>query len=221
VIRRALRPGDLGLIVAHHARRHANVDRGGIAFEGHVAASVARAALRGFPREREGIWIVEHAGTHAGSVALTDEGAGEARLRWISFAPAVQASGVGRRLVDEAIEAAYGLGYMRVTIETTPQLWAGAPAGDPRDQFDRDAVSPAATLEALIGRPRARILRLCDRARAVGELAQAIASVPSAATRHIAALVAAGLVARQRQGRHVFVRRTTRGTALLALYDGV
>jgi len=43
--------------------------------------------------------------------------------------------------------------------------------------------------------------------------------VPSAATHHVNALQAAGLVERHRRGRNVLVDRTARGEALLELYD--
>jgi DNA-binding MarR family transcriptional regulator len=50
-------------------------------------------------------------------------------------------------------------------------------------------------------------------------LADAIRTAPSTATHHVTALEAAGLVSRDRSGRHVVVRRTARGEALVALYD--
>jgi DNA-binding transcriptional ArsR family regulator len=78
---------------------------------------------------------------------------------------------------------------------------------------------PAATLEALLGIPRAQILRTVRSPTSVGTLAAALRAVPSAATHHVAALEAAGLVIRSRRGRNVLVRRTTRGEALLQLYD--
>jgi DNA-binding transcriptional ArsR family regulator len=81
------------------------------------------------------------------------------------------------------------------------------------------ATHPPASLEALLGIPRARILRELDRPASSSGLAQALQTVPSAATHHINALEAAGLVARDRDGRRVMVRRTPRGEALLALYD--
>ena len=87
-IRRELRPGDLGRIVAHHGAVYAAEYGVDSTFEAHVAASVAAAGKRGFPREREGIWIVEVDGAHAGSVALTDEGDGLAALRWVVLDPA-------------------------------------------------------------------------------------------------------------------------------------
>ena len=78
--------------------------------------------------------------------------------------------------------------------------------------------SPAA-LEALLGRQRALILRKLERpltARAVAEL---LIAVPSAATHHLRILERAGLVERRREGRHTLVRRTTRGSEILELYE--
>jgi DNA-binding transcriptional ArsR family regulator len=77
----------------------------------------------------------------------------------------------------------------------------------------------SASLEALLGIPRARILRELERPASNSGLAEALRTVPSAATHHVSALETAGLVARDRTGRHVTVRRTARGEALLALYD--
>jgi DNA-binding MarR family transcriptional regulator len=44
--------------------------------------------------------------------------------------------------------------------------------------------------------------------------------VPSAISHHLHNLERAGLVRRTRHGRHVLVQRTTRGTALVNVYDG-
>ena len=84
--------------------------------------------------------------------------------------------------------------------------------------LDPDA-PPAPALEGLLGIPRARVLRALDCPTSIGRLAEALHAVPSAATHHVSALEAAGLVARDRNGRHVLVRRTARGDALLNLYD--
>ena len=75
-------------------------------------------------------------------------------------------------------------------------------------------------LAALLGDRRATVLRLLDRPATAGAVAAALEAVPSAATHHVRALEAAGLVVRERAGQHVRVHRTDRGTALLALYDG-
>jgi DNA-binding transcriptional ArsR family regulator len=78
---------------------------------------------------------------------------------------------------------------------------------------------PPAALEGLVGSQRALILRRLDRPITAGMIAEALFAVPSAASHHIAILERAGLVARERTGRHVLVRRTARGTELLGLYD--
>ena len=125
-VRRALRPGDLGAIVAQHGRLYAREHEVDASFEAHVANSVARAALPGFPRAHEGIWIVEHAGEHAGGIALTDEGAGEATLRWFLLDPALRGYGLGRRLVGELLSEARAAGYASIALETFSELAAAA-----------------------------------------------------------------------------------------------
>jgi DNA-binding transcriptional ArsR family regulator len=78
---------------------------------------------------------------------------------------------------------------------------------------------PAAALESLLGIQRAQILRALRRPASIGTLADILHAVPSAATHHVNALQAAGLVQRHRHGRNVLVDRTARGEALLELYD--
>jgi DNA-binding transcriptional ArsR family regulator len=80
------------------------------------------------------------------------------------------------------------------------------------------AAPPEDGLEALLGAPRAVVLRALGCPTSIGRLAETLRTVPSAATHHVGALESAGLVTRNRSGRHVLVRRTGRGEALLALY---
>jgi DNA-binding transcriptional ArsR family regulator len=84
--------------------------------------------------------------------------------------------------------------------------------------FDGDH-PPTASLQALLGPHRARILAHLEHGAATaGELARLLHGVPSIASHHVRALERAGLVARERDGRHVRVHRTARGTRLLELY---
>jgi DNA-binding transcriptional ArsR family regulator len=78
---------------------------------------------------------------------------------------------------------------------------------------------PPASLEALLGVQRAKLLLALDRPLTAGRLAALLHVVPSAATHHLRALEAAGLVARTRCGREVVVRRTARGSTLLGAYE--
>jgi ribosomal protein S18 acetylase RimI-like enzyme len=121
-IRRDLRPGDLEAIVAQHGRLYSREYGNDSSFEEMVAASVARAEADGFPREREGIWIVEREGAHLGSIALTDDGDGAAVVRWVLLDPSLRGRGIGRRLVDEAMAEARRHGYRRVRLQTFSDL---------------------------------------------------------------------------------------------------
>jgi hypothetical protein len=78
---------------------------------------------------------------------------------------------------------------------------------------------PPASLSALVGPQRARILRLLDAPTTAGSLAATLQLAPGGVTHHLKALEAAGLVRRTPQGRHASIERTARGTSLLALYE--
>jgi ribosomal protein S18 acetylase RimI-like enzyme len=125
-IRRELRLGDLGAIVAHHGRVYGEEYGVDSTFEGHVASTVANAALRGFPSSREAICLVELEGEHVGSLALTDEGRGEAAIRWFVLSPEVRGRGLGRQLLGEMLARASENGYARVWLETFSELEAAA-----------------------------------------------------------------------------------------------
>jgi ribosomal protein S18 acetylase RimI-like enzyme len=150
-IRDQLRPGDLEAIVAHHRRIYAEEYGVDSRFGDFVAAAVARAAERGFPSEREAIRIVELAGEHAGSIGLSDEGDGEAAIRWVVLSPEVRGNGLGRRLLGEMLAFAEGHGYRLVWLETFSDLEAAAhlyreygfvvTSADTAPRWGRDAIT--------------------------------------------------------------------------------
>jgi DNA-binding transcriptional ArsR family regulator len=79
----------------------------------------------------------------------------------------------------------------------------------------------------LLSRVREEYVRSGDNADAVAEglaqtagaLADAMRLAPSAITHHVSTLELCGLVERERHGRHVLIRLTERGSALLDVYD--
>lgn len=75
-----------------------------------------------------------------------------------------------------------------------------------------------AGLAALLTPVRATLLRLLGTTWTMSRLAAAVGMAPATATHQVSALVADGLVARRREGRHTLVERTERGTELLELY---
>lgn len=125
-IRRDLRPGDLGAIVAHHGAVYLPEYGLDSTFEAAVGTTVAAAGMRGWPRDNEGVWIVELDGRHAGSLGLTDEGDGLAALRWFVLDPALRGRGLGRRMVAELLAEAEAHGYETIGLETFSELRAAA-----------------------------------------------------------------------------------------------
>jgi ribosomal protein S18 acetylase RimI-like enzyme len=125
-IRNDLRPGDLGAIIAHHGETYSAEYGLNSAMEAHVAASVAKAGVRGFPRERERLWIVECGERHAGSLALTDEGDDLGAVRWFVIDRELRGHGLGRRLVGELLAAAREFGLRGLWLETFSDLRAAA-----------------------------------------------------------------------------------------------
>ena len=124
-IRRELRPGDAEAIVAMHERLYPVEHQRNEVFVAQVAESVANAVARGWP-EGGGVWIVERDGKMAGSVALTDEGDGIGKLRWVLVSPDLRGAGIGRRLVGEAVDRARELGMRRLELDTFSALRAAA-----------------------------------------------------------------------------------------------
>jgi ribosomal protein S18 acetylase RimI-like enzyme len=125
-IRDELRPGDIEAIVAHHRRVYGEEYGVDSRFGDFVHAAVTLAAERGFPSERETIRIVELDGEHAGSIGLSDEGDGDAAIRWVVLSPEVRGEGLGRRLLDQMLAFAEEQGYRRVWLETFSELRAAA-----------------------------------------------------------------------------------------------
>jgi len=121
-VRNDLRPGDLGAIVAHHGATYLPEFGLDSSFEAHVAASVAAAGGRGFPRPGERLWIVEREGRHAGSLALTDEGGGIGMVRWFVLDRDLRGRGLGRRLLSELLDRARASGFEALVLETFSDL---------------------------------------------------------------------------------------------------
>ncbi|BFV56296.1 DUF5937 family protein [Kitasatospora sp. CMC57] len=70
------------------------------------------------------------------------------------------------------------------------------------------------SLELLLGRPRAQLLALLTEPATTTELAHRLHVTPPAVSQHLAALTAAHLLERTRQGRHVHYRQSALGAAL-------
>lgn len=129
-IRNDLRPGDIGQVVHLHGVVYAEEQGWDHTFDAYVAGPLAEFVKSGSDRDR--IWIVElaqgaddggwKANRIAGSVAIVNFSEAEAQLRWLLLAPEVRGMGLGRRLVEDALDFSRSVGYSFVFLWTVRGL---------------------------------------------------------------------------------------------------
>jgi N-acetylglutamate synthase-like GNAT family acetyltransferase len=120
-IRHDLRPGDVGYMTYLHGTLYAPEQGWDHTFDAYVAIPLAEFAKSKSPRER--IWIVEKEGRIIGSAAIVKFSEKEAQLRWLLLHPKVRGRGLGRRLVEDALDFCRDVGYSSVflwTVNTLP-----------------------------------------------------------------------------------------------------
>jgi GNAT superfamily N-acetyltransferase len=119
-IRDELRAGDLGSIVALHGKCYEALPGFGLAFEAYVARTVAEYILDAGAKGR--IWIAERDGRLVGctAIVLRDENRGQ--LRWVLVDQSARGLGLGKRLVNNALQFCRNNGCKEVFLETTDGL---------------------------------------------------------------------------------------------------
>lgn len=119
-IRHDLQPGDVGYITYLHGILYAPEQGWDHTFDSYVAIPLAEFAQRRSSRER--IWIVEHAERIVGSIAIVMFSEKEAQLRWLLLDPCVRGLGLGRRLIEDALDFCREAGYSSVFLWTVSTL---------------------------------------------------------------------------------------------------
>ncbi len=122
IIRDDRSPGDDALIVDLHRRGYAPEDaRFREEFCAFVGETVARTDLD--DPARGTVWFAEQRGEAIGCAALVDRG-DRGQLRWVVLLPEGRGFGLGKALVDRALQHARARGYREVFLETTDGLEA-------------------------------------------------------------------------------------------------
>ena len=116
-------PGDIGWIIHRHGALYAAEYGWDESFEGLVA-EIAGGFLKRRDPDKERCWVAERGGEIVGSVFLVDTGQGIAKLRLLYVEPRARGLGLGRRLVEEALNFAREAGYRDVTLWTNDVLVA-------------------------------------------------------------------------------------------------
>jgi len=125
-IRTKLRPGDLGAVAALHGREYSEEYGLDELFEAHVASGLSEFALE-LSRDPEAgrLWLAEDGDELAGCVGITRASPDRGRLRWFLVSRRARGQGLGRRLLDEALDYARER-FASLELETFSELSAAA-----------------------------------------------------------------------------------------------
>lgn len=124
IIRNELRAGDFGAIVFLHGVLYAQEQGFDTTFEAYVAEPFAHYVRN--PTERDRIWIVENNKMVRGCIAILQYTEKEAQLRWFILHPELRGWGLGKKLINEAIDFCREMQYESVHLWTISALHAAA-----------------------------------------------------------------------------------------------
>jgi len=118
-------PGALGRITQLHGTYYAQHWGLGLYFEAKVAIEMAEFLGR-FNAEHDGMWFARINGEIVGSIVIDGSQAASegARLRWFIVDPVYQGQGVGRQLMDAAMDFCREKQFRRVYLTTFEGLAA-------------------------------------------------------------------------------------------------
>ncbi len=115
-IRHKLRPGDMGTIIYLHGVIYEKEYGFDHTFEPYVAEPLSKFIL--YQTDRERIWIAQKDKKIVGSVAIVKFSDDQAQLRWLLVDPEVRRLGLGKYLVEKAIQFSRLKDYRSVFLWT-------------------------------------------------------------------------------------------------------
>lgn len=116
-----LRPGDIGSVISLHGILYAQEYGYDHTFEAYVAAGAAEFA-QAFDPHKDRLWIAESGGQTIGSIAIVRRTTSEAQLRWFLVHPNFREIGLGRILLQKALQFCGECGYKIIFLWTVSNL---------------------------------------------------------------------------------------------------
>jgi N-acetylglutamate synthase-like GNAT family acetyltransferase len=131
-IRSNLRPGDIGYLIYLHGILYAKEYGWDCTFEKYVAESLTK-SIPSFDDSAGCLWIAEIDGKIIGSIGIVTGSNSEAQLRWFIVHPDQRGRGLGRELLNRALQFSRDRGFKSVFLWTVSDLkvaaelyqWAG------------------------------------------------------------------------------------------------
>jgi N-acetylglutamate synthase-like GNAT family acetyltransferase len=124
-IRTHIKPGDIGYITYMHGILYSaehNLDH---TFEGYVAAGLGQFA-KTYDPNKDYFAVAELDERIVGAIAIVGQGDRTAQLRWFLVHPDARGKGLGRRLVNDAVNFCRQRGFESVFLWTISELKTAA-----------------------------------------------------------------------------------------------
>lgn len=115
-----IQPGDLGYITYMHGVIYAEEYDYSESFEGYVAESVFD-FINNYNDEKDHLWCAKHNGKIVGCAAIKSHGS-RAQLRWFLVNSHYRKIGLGRTLLNKALDFAKEKQYETIYLDTTSDL---------------------------------------------------------------------------------------------------
>ncbi len=119
-VRHKLRPGDLGNIVRLHGEAYAEEYGYNTEFEQYVMETVYD-FMKTYDPGKDRIWLASCLGEIVGMIAIVHRPGRQAQLRWFLLRPDFRGIGLGRALMDKAMEFCRQRQFRSVYLLTTNQ----------------------------------------------------------------------------------------------------
>jgi N-acetylglutamate synthase-like GNAT family acetyltransferase len=123
-IRNGLKPGDLGYITYLHGKIYHEEYGFDTSFEPYVARPLSDFSLSDNPRQN--IWIAELDNEVVGCVAIVDADDNMAQLRWLLLKKEVRGRGLGKEMMQLAVNFCKKQGFESVFLWTVDALHEAA-----------------------------------------------------------------------------------------------
>ncbi len=120
-IRTQLKPGDIGYIIYLHGVLYDKEYGLDSSFEGLVAERIG-AFAKTYDQSKDYFAIAEMDGRIVGSIAIVTQNETSAQLRWFLVHPDARGTGLGKKLITEAVEFSRRRGFKSVFLWTLKEL---------------------------------------------------------------------------------------------------
>lgn len=118
---RAHRPGDIGHVISRHGILYEKEYGFDLTFVMYVAEGLVE-FLRNFNEETDRLWLAECGGRTVGSIGVVGRENRAAQLRWFLVEPEFRGRGLGRRLLQQAMDFCREKGFQQVYLWTFDAL---------------------------------------------------------------------------------------------------